>query len=967
MDPARWQYIERIYHEAQARVAGERAAYLAKACIGDEELRREVGVLLAQGASADEFLNRNELRAALSANEPAALTGRRLGIYHVQERIGAGGMGEVYRARDTRLGRDVAIKILPAEFKADPERLARFEREARVLASLNHPNIATIHGIEEGAGIPALVMELVDGETLAERIARGPLRIADALAIATQIAEALDAAHEKGIVHRDLKPANIKITPGGTVKVLDFGLAKAIHPEGPEGGSSNAPTMTVSGTREGVIVGTAAYMSPEQARGLAVDKRTDIWAFGCVLYEMLTGRAAFRGETISDTIAAILDREPAWDALPEMLTLQIRRVLQRSLAKDLKQRLRDVGDARLELSAALEPSPQTPAPRSVDRIRVWRLVPWLVAAIAVAGFAFVQFWRAPAGNPPLAATVERLTYDSGLTTMPAISQDGRLLAYASDRGGTTDLDIWVQQVAGGAPVQITNDRADDVTPDFSPDGSQVAFRSERSGGGIYLVPALGGPARLMVPEGRQPRFSPDGSRIAYWSGQFRGLPSQNPSAVFVASLGGGAPTPIVPNFATARNPVWAPDGRSLLILGRRDRSGPLAEAFDWWWVPLDGGVLVKTGLFELRNFSQVQPGPESWTASGVVFSAGGELWRVPISPSTGRVTGDTVRLTAGPGQSTAPAAAADGAVVFAAIDTQRVFEQASLDNETQPAARLYADERSVVQRVSVTADGAAIVFEQWSARHREIWLQSVRTGQQQMIVRVEDPRQLNAVVSPDGARIVYTVGSEPPDGRGFVVEGGGGVPRALCEGCELHGFLSDNRRALAVDEDSHAISLVDVTDGTRQELIRDADGRIDRPHASGDDRWLAFRRVIATTAETYVGALSAGRALASGHWQDVQEPTVTGRPTGWSLDSRVLYLLLDTDGFRCLWAQRIDPATGRLTGAPVAVRHFHNEYETSGGGPSTSYGNPFTREGFVYETLNISGNLWRLIPSPPAQ
>src|SRR6202158_704392 len=276
----------------------------------------------------------------------ALTAGTRLGSYEVLEKIGAGGMGEVYQAHDTKLGRDVAIKVLPANFVNDPERLSRFQREARMLAALNHANIATIYGLEQCDVVTCLVMELVSGETLAERVKAGPLGIEEALKIAVQIAEALEAAHEKAIIHRDLKPANVKVTPEGKVKVLDFGLAKAFA--GDSGlDLSNAPTLTAMGTEDGRILGTPAYMSPEQARGKPVAKRTDIWAFGCVLYELLTGKVAFRGETVSDTLAAVLEREPDLQALPRATPAKIRDLLRRSLQKDCQDRLRDIGDARI--------------------------------------------------------------------------------------------------------------------------------------------------------------------------------------------------------------------------------------------------------------------------------------------------------------------------------------------------------------------------------------------------------------------------------------------------------------------------------------------------------------------------------------------------------------------------------------------------------------------------------------------
>jgi serine/threonine protein kinase len=305
----RWRKIEQLYHSAREREGSQRAAFLKEACAGDDALRREVESLLAHEQGA-EFLEVPALEAAaklLVKDRGQSWVGRQLGSYRVISFLDAGGMGEVYQAHDTKLGRDVALKVLPAAFVHDPDRLVRFQREARMLASLNHPNIATIHGLEQSEGVHYLVMELVLGQTLAERLRAGPLAVEEALRICGRIAEALEAAHERGVIHRDLKPANVKVTPEGKVKVLDFGLAKAF---GEEGGPDLSQTPTQSETAEGRILGTPAYMSPEQARGRGVDKRTDIWAFGCVLYEALTGRQAFRGETVSDTIAGILEREP---------------------------------------------------------------------------------------------------------------------------------------------------------------------------------------------------------------------------------------------------------------------------------------------------------------------------------------------------------------------------------------------------------------------------------------------------------------------------------------------------------------------------------------------------------------------------------------------------------------------------------------------------------------------------------
>jgi serine/threonine protein kinase len=352
MTPEQWQEIERLYYAALQRNPTERGAFLNDECVGDPIVRQAVESLLAGGRTAERFLGTPALEVAanLSGNDSGpSLIGGQFGSYEVRSLLGAGAMGAVYRARDVKLGREVAIKVLPKAFMSDPDRLRRFEREARVLAMLNHPHIATIYGLEEAGGARGLIMELVEGETLAERIARGPVLVGDALPIAAQIAEALEAAHDHGVVHRDLKPANIKITPKGVVKVLDFGLAKAITGNARDSDLSQVPTIAVDTTREGLVLGTAPYMSPEQARGNTVDNRADIWAFGCVLYEMLTARRAFDGAHMTDFVVAVMTKEPDWTTLSTSVPLRVVEILKRCLKKNLRERLRHIGDARIEL------------------------------------------------------------------------------------------------------------------------------------------------------------------------------------------------------------------------------------------------------------------------------------------------------------------------------------------------------------------------------------------------------------------------------------------------------------------------------------------------------------------------------------------------------------------------------------------------------------------------------------------
>jgi Tol biopolymer transport system component len=877
--------------------------------------------------------------------------GTRLGTFEIVGALGAGGMGEVYRARDAKLGRDVAIKILPPAVAADPERLARFRREARVLASLNHPHIGGIYGFEDASGMHALVLELVEVETLADRIAAGALSIDESLAIARQIGQALDAAHEAGIIHRDLKPANIKIRRDGTVKILDFGLAKALDDERGGGEELHASTVTSAGSRSGLILGTPAYMSPEQARGQAVGKRTDIWAFGCVLYEMLTGRRAFEGATVSDTIVSVLSKDPDWSALPAATPPSVRRLIGRCLERDPKRRLRDVGDALADLTDTA-PSGRTEAAMSASGAAA-RWAPWLLAILAIAAALAVAL-RDRASKSDAGAsspTFEQLTYDAGLTTMPALSPDGNLLAYASDRAGRGDVDIWVQRTTGGAPLRLTDDPADDHMPDFSPDGSQVVFRSERAGGGIYLVPALGGPARRIMTHGRDPKFSPDGQRIAYWTGAWRGIPTTLRSAVFLASLSGGEPTRMLADFQMARGAAWAPDGQSLVVLGRRD--GP--ETFDWWFVPLNGRPAVQTGIYELLGRPLASFSAHAWRPPTLVVSAGGyNLWSADLS-TAGKAVGKPRILTPGASEAFHPAVGRDGAIVFAGVQRHRVISRVPLvDGVDQRPVLLYSDARGYAARAGTGTDGRVLVFEQWFPRHHEIWQKDLTTGRQEMVVRLDTAtEEVNATPSPDGSRIAYTVPESGTRGAGYVIEASGGVPRKVCDTCNVAGFFSDNHRVLARWGD--IIGAIDTRNGTRSEVIRADGGAIDRPHISPDDRWIAFRHGGEPGSGLFVAPVAPGRPAARALWARIEDPTTTGRPAGWSLDSRTLYLLLDTDGFRCLWGQRVDGA-GRLSGRPFAVRHFHDINEAT----STTLGNAITREGFVYETIKRTGNLWKL-------
>ncbi|HXY07690.1 MAG TPA: protein kinase [Terriglobales bacterium] len=507
----------------------------------------------------------------------ALTAGAKLGPYEILSPLGAGGMGEVYRARDSKLDREVALKVLPPEFGSDPERMARFAREAQVLASLNHPNVAHIYGLEDSGGVRALVMELVEGSTLAERIQQRALSLDDSLGIAKQIAGALEYAHEQGIVHRDLKPANVKVTPDGTVKVLDFGLAKAIESTPAKENISNSPTLSMAATQAGVILGTAAYMSPEQAKGKTVDRRADIWAFGVVLYEMLAGKQLYEGETAPETLAHVITKEPSWDSLPASTPTAIRHLLERCLTKDPRTRLQAIGEARIIIERYLaNPSAST---ASIERLTVeepsWRQkVPWAIAFVlaVAAGVMSWALWR----RPPVPADAIRLSAEIGAPGVLAVdagaavivSPDGSKFVFrASETGANRNTRLYVRQrdQLQATPLAGTEAARNQF---FSPDGQWIGFFAD---GKLKKIPAQGGTAVTLcdAPSDRGGTWSEDGT-IIFAAGTREGL-SKVPEA-------GGTPQPLTTldeskGEITHRWPQALPGGKVILFTAHNNNLG----------------------------------------------------------------------------------------------------------------------------------------------------------------------------------------------------------------------------------------------------------------------------------------------------------------------------------------------------------------------------------------------------------
>jgi Tol biopolymer transport system component/aminoglycoside phosphotransferase (APT) family kinase protein len=842
--------------------------------------------------------------------------GGRLGPYEIVAKLGEGGMGEVWRARDTRLDRDVAIKVLPPAFVEDAERLARFEREAKVLAQLHHPNIASIFGLEESDGRRALVLELVEGPTLADRLEAGALPLDEALAIARQIAEALEEAHEKGIVHRDLKPQNVKASREGRTKVLDFGLAKAMEPAAAASGAASqlaqSPTLTLGATQMGVVLGTAAYMAPEQAKGFAVDKRADIWAFGVVLYEMLSGERLFGGDSVPDTLAGVLKNPIELDRLPAQVPPAIRRLLRRCLERNPKNRLHDVADARIVLAevagGVADASPPTAA--SAPARAPWReRIAWLlVAMLAAASGAWLAGGR-DSSAPPAPVVRSSLELPPGVSIeldgeragMPALSPDGGRVAFGA-REGAGALRLWVVELATGEARALPGTEGA-YRPFWSPDGERIGFFTWRH---LCVVPARGGPVTRLAPaqDARGGTWSPNGT-IVY-------APFQAGPLRAVAAAGGeprvASAVPEPDSEGTDRFPHFLPDGERFLYLSRpnslsRDRAGAGVEVgrlgrreperrilelrTNAVW---SGGHLlfVRDGALVAQPFD---PGGLELTGTptvliddllhndrfsyGVFTAAGGEV----LGALTGRQS-DLSRLVwrdrAGNrlGELGRPAnLSGQGGMAISADGRWVVVSQVA---ETRPDAdlRLYDLERGSETQLSrpgldesdpiFSRDGTALFFGSRQGTRSTVVRRDLRAGSEATVIELE-PNQDAAPtwVSPDGRSILSNMRRPTLSDVVLLEVGGGRRPLHETEADELYAQVSPDGRWLVWASDASGrpeVYLDRFPDGGALVQASRAGGTQPRWHPEG--RELFFKDLdnvlTAVPVDTSSGTVSFG-------------------------------------------------------------------------------------------------------------
>jgi eukaryotic-like serine/threonine-protein kinase len=899
------------------------------------------------------------------------MVGTTIGSYRIESEAGAGGMGIVYRAVDVQLKRPVALKVLNAAALTDPDRKRRFIQEAQAASALNHPDIVTIYQIGAEGPIDFIAMEFVAGRSLDHVLAGRPLPLADVVKFGAHIAGALAAAHHAGIVHRDLKPANVMVTEKGGIKLLDFGVAKLVEPTTAE--TAVTGPMAAS-TRTGLVIGTLAYMSPEQARGEKVDARSDVYTFGVVLHEMIAGRRP------SDGVPA----------LPESAPRDLRRIVARCLQTDRDERFQSIDDVRMAIEDA-DIAPRA-ASSSAGPTRGRRLVGVAGAAGLVAAAAALAWGLKPPATPAV-TTLHRLTIDAGLSTDPVLSQDGKFVAFASDRAGDGNLDIWVRQVAGGDPVRLTKDPADEIEPTFSNDGSKVAYRSERDGGGVYVTSTLGGDERRIVDRGRRPRWSPEGSQIVYWTGLNTAFLMAKADAprVFVIAAAGGEPRRLFADFAVASTPIWSADGKRLLFWGMRERTDPP----DWWSASDDGTAAVPTGVYPVLLAAGLSPPgglftPDVWLPDGrVIFAArhadAGNIWSIQLA-GDGHVATDShlslselsikngrfsilrrtavapVRLTAGTALEGGATVDAAGTLAYAAISNDVDLWSLPIDPATGlvagPEQRLTPGPAYDVFP-SLSPDGRSLVYGSNRSGTFDVWLRNLASGKDSLVA----PRYTFPSLphfTKDGLRITYR--AEPGRWLSVPLAAAGTrttAPQVVCDGCESLWDLSTDGKWTVFGTNGDTRIMARNTSGVTFEMMNYPDQVMGRMRISPDDRWMVFNNREGGTIRIVVVPFQPGTPIPRDRWITLTpEDTMVLAPT-WSADGGTLYYLSDRDGSGfCVWGQRIDHATGHAVGEPFGVWHLHEARHSMTRIPMGHRAVTASRDRLVLSVAEASGNIW---------
>ena len=813
----------------------------------------------------------------------------KLGAYEILSALGAGGMGEVYRARDNKLGREVAIKVLPEEFTQHPQKLARFEREARLLAALNHPGIATLYGVEEAKGKPFLVMELVEGETLAERISRGPLPVGEALTLSQQIAEALEAAHEKGVIHRDLKPANIKVDPEGRVKVLDFGLAKAFAEEVPESELSQSPTLSRDATRAGVILGTAAYMSPEQAKGKTVDKRSDIFSFGIVLYEMLTGKKAFAGEDVSDVLAAIIKSEPDWSVLPKDLDSRLDALLRRCLRKDRKLRRHDIGDVRVEIDEIIAALAAAPKPGSERRL----IGTAVAAAVLLSGMVAVAVWslkpeparplvRVVATTPSFPPSVNSLDVDV------AVTPDGTHIVYPAILDGQRQLVVRALDQLEAIPLAgLGTPRG----PFISPDGNWVAYFDGTSA--LRKVSILGGPPVTVcevLGGSRGGSWRPDDTIIFATAGG---------SGLWRVPAGGGKPEELTTPDPEQGNHLWPeilPGGEAVLF-AITSGSVENAQIAVLSLVTGEIEVLVPGG----SNPRYAPTGHIVYGVGGTLRAVGFDVERLEVTSDPFPVLDDVITKASG---AAAFGISGDGSLVYITGDPQTGQTRTLVWVDREGKEEALAAEPRAYRYPRISPDGSQVALDMRD-QELDIWIWDF-TRETLRRLTFNPSNDLYPAWTPDSRRLAFSSARDGNQNLFSKAADGTGTVERLTESENLQHayFFSPDGKQLVYRElhprEGDLVVLSLDGDGSSVPLLATEFDELNA-EISPDGRWLAYQSNASGQYEIFV------RPFPNVDEGQLQISTASGTEPLWARDGSELFYL-DPGGQLTAVSVRTDPS-----------------------------------------------------------
>ena len=908
------------------------------------------------------------------------MIGTTISHYKILEKLGQGGMGVVYKAEDTRLDRTVALKVLAAHLLTDEEAKSRFEREAKAAAGLDGPNIATVFEIGEDKGQSYIALQFVDGPTIEDKIAERPLPLDLALDIAIQVAEGLQEAHEKGVIHRDIKAANILLSSKGQAKITDFGLAHL----------AERSRLTKSGT----TLGTPAYMSPEQAQGQETDHRSDIWSLGVLLYEMVTGKHPFPGEYEQAVVYGIINEKPEpVTALRSGLPIGLDRLLGKAMAKSPDKRYQHAEELIVDFRGLLsEPSGEPVSVALGDTGLVDtsahepRTLAKAAAALVLMSLGALLAWSFLRGSEASGlldpnTRLQQLTFDNGLAYQPAISPDGKMVAYASDRAGKGNLDIWVQQTAGGQPFRLTSTEVDEREPSFSPDGSRVAFRSEGKGGGVYIVPTLGGEPHLVASGGRRPRFSPNGDLVAYWVGREHMPGTEGMGVVFVVPVEGGDPV----RLGYGRSPIWSPDGQGLLFL--RTRRRPTIR--EWVVVSAEGGEPVPTGAMEAIRQTKLSGDPntvgrrvfvpQDWLPDGRVLFSGGagsayNLWSILVSPDTASASGSPARVTLGSGMQLFARASANGAIAFSEVAENR-------DIWLLPIDARQGEARGGVQRAttnaarddtpSLSVDGQYLAFRSTRSGGLDVWFKDLATPSLRPLTETSKGKS-RLQISVDGRIVSFATSSEVEHIGGSwdvkAVPVGGGIASRLCVDCGYLADLSDSGQTIITFGRSAATEAAGTQDsGTTLTNVASARSRVlDRsnlgdPRFSPNEEWVSFQKSESDLRgrRLFVAPIPKQGELDRNRLIPITAGSEDGYLSAWSPDGGMLYFLSDRDGFRCLYVQRLDPNMKEPRGEADEVYHSHGARVSLGAiEPFAEIGLSVAEDKIALSMAELTGEIW---------